>query len=342
MDTAVWGWGLGALAVAFLATGSEAAYKSLNNLQMEIERGATAWYSRCFVWVTGQAGAFTAFLRLVQVASTALYIGIVWRLELHAAYVALALFGFVVLAWGAAGVLFRLYPLPLLKGMSLLWLPFYSALYPLCRWIGRRVLPAQTGRKTAEDYADEVVEESLNDLRENYDASPEYEAEGRMVQNVMALRKSKVRDCMVPAANIVRTSETVSIDGLVRLFTQSGFSKILIYKERPENIVGYVHAYDLFREPAPASTAEIIRPIDTVPETIAVGALLKEMIEHHRSIVTVFGLDGVVSGLLTLEDLMEEIFGEIEDEFDVAPGAIPSADRQRIPSGTVVNLNKKD
>lgn len=323
------GWAIGALAVAVLMNGSAAAYKALNNLQMEIERGSSAWLSRCFVWVTGRPDVFGVFLRLGQVLSAVAYIGALMRLGWHTAYVAVALVCFILLGWGLAGMVFRLYPLPMLKGASLLLLIPYTVLYPLCRWAGRLVYPSQPTPETAEDYADEVVEESLSDLRENYDALPEHRAEGQMVENVMALRKSKVRDCMVPASEIVRTSDDTDMASLIRLFTQTGFSKILIYKECPDKIIGYVHAYDLFREPMPQAISDIVRPIDTVPETIAVGTLLKEMIEHHKSIVTVFGLDGAVSGLLTLEDLMEEIFGEIEDEFDVEGSGAP-VDRRRL------------
>lgn len=310
------GWIVASFAVVVLMNGSVAAYKAINNLQMEIERGATSWLSRCFVWVTGQPAAFSVFLRLGQVASVAVYVGALMRGVSNGWYVLGGLLLLVAVAWGLAGVCFRLYPLPMLKGASVLLLLPYTLLYPLTNWVGRRLGAEAPSVETADDYADEVVEESLNDLRENYDASPEYSAEGKMVQNVMELRKSKVRDCMVPASEIVQAAYETPLDELVRLFTRTGFSKILIYKEQPDKIAGYVHAYDLFREPSPKSIAEIIRPIYAVPETIAAGTLLKEMIEKHKSIAAVFDANGAVSGMLTLEDLMEEIFGEIEDEFD--------------------------
>lgn len=329
METGSAGWLVGAFALAFLVNGSATAYKALNKLQIEIERGSSSWLSRCFMWVTGRPSVFTVFLRLCQVACTAVYIGFLMRTTASGWGVAVGLAAYVAVAWGVAGVCFRLYPLPLLKGTCLLLALPYAMLYPLTVGFGRSLEPRQISVDTAEDYADEVVEESLNDLRENYDASPEYSAEGQMVQNVMELRKSKVRDCMVPAADIVRAAYDTPLTGLVQLFTQTGFSKILIYDKIPDKIAGYVHAYDLFRDPAPTAIAEIIRPIYAVPETTAAGVLLKEMIENHKSIAVVFDGGGVVSGLLTLEDLMEEIFGEIEDEFDVEDvPVLPSVRRQ--------------
>ncbi len=329
METCGIDWMIGALAAAVLINGSVAAYKALNNLQLEIERGSASWLSRCFVWVVGQPAAFPVFLRLGQVLCTAVYIGALMRAFPDFWYILGGLAVFVAVAWGLSGVLFRLYPLATLKVVGLILLIPYTLLYPLTYGVGRLIGAAHPSVGAAADYADEVVEESLNDLRENYDASPEYSEEGRMVQNVMGLRKSKVRDCMVPASEIVRTSFQTPLDELVRLFTQTGFSKILIYKESPEKIAGYVHAYDLFREPAPTSVAELIRPIHAVPETTAAGMLLKEMIEKHLSIAAVFDGNGAVSGMLTLEDLMEEIFGEIEDEFDVEDAAVVPSGRRR-------------
>lgn len=329
METCGIDWMIGALAAAVLINGSMAAYKALNNLQMEIERGSSSWLSRCFVWVAGQPAAFPVFLRLGQLLCTAVYIGALMRAFPDVWYILVGLAVFVAVGWGLAGVLFRFYPLPTLKAAVLILLVPYTLLYPLTYGIGRLIGAARPSAGSADDYADEVVEESLNDLRENYDASPEYSEEGRMVQNVMGLRKSKVRDCMVPASDIVRTSFETPLDELVKLFTQTGFSKILIYKESPEKIAGYVHAYDLFRDPAPTSIAELIRPIHAVPETTAAGMLLKEMIEKHLSIAAVFDGNGAVSGMLTLEDLMEEIFGEIEDEFDVEEAAVVPSGRRR-------------
>ncbi|MDE7150483.1 MAG: hypothetical protein K2O01_08820, partial [Bacteroidales bacterium] len=194
METSGIGWMAGALAVAVLINGCAAAYKAINNLQMEIERGSSAWLSRCFVWVTGRPAVFPVFLRLGQVASTAVYIGALMQAAPNGWYLAGGLMFFILVGWALAGVCFRLYPLPMLKVSSLILLLPYTLLYPLTHWVGRLLEPAQPAGGTADDYADEVVEESLNDLRENYDASPEYSAEGRMVQNVMELRKSKVRD----------------------------------------------------------------------------------------------------------------------------------------------------
>lgn len=310
------GWLIGALVLVVVINGCSVAYAALNKLQIEIERGSSSRWSRYFIWVTGKSAVFRMFLRLSRLLALAFFVACLLYAAPNVWMIVLGVAAYILVGWGAAGVCFKLYPLPLIKTLMPLLSVFYVVLYPLSVWLARFDKKEHTAVETAQDYVEEVVEESLNDLRENYDSSPEYSEERRMVQNVMTLRKSKVRDCMTPSADIVRAAYNTPLDELLTLFTATGFSKILIYKEQADKIVGYVHAYDLFRKPAPQTIEEIIRPVYAVPETTSAGALLKEMIEKHKSIAAVFDANGAVSGILTLEDLMEEIFGEIEDEFD--------------------------
>ncbi len=304
------------MVLAVVVNGSSVAYAALNKLQIEIERGSSSLWSRYFIWVTGRDAVFKIFLRLSRLLALAFFVACLIFAARNTWDIVLGSLVYILIGWGAAGVCFRLHPLPLLKTLTPLLSVFYVVLYPLCIGLSRFVKSEQAATEASQDYVDEVVEESIDDLRENYASSPEYREEGRMVQRVMTLRKSKVKDCMVPSHEIVRAAYNTPLDELLKLFTSTGFSKILIYKEQADKIVGYVHAYDLFREPAPKEIEEIIRPIYAVPEATSAGTLLKEMIEKHKSIAAVFDANGAVSGLLTLEDLMEEIFGEIEDEFD--------------------------
>ncbi len=124
-----------------------------------------------------------------------------------------------------------------------------------------------------------------------------------------------IRECMIPRTEIVAVADDESPDQVRRLFSNTGLSKILIYKVSIDNITGYVHAFDFFS--LPEILQPIIRPIMLVPETMHANKLLQNFIKQHKSIAVVIDEFGGTSGIITIEDIMEEIFGEIEDEYDV-------------------------
>ncbi|MFO7978943.1 MAG: hemolysin family protein [Bacteroidales bacterium] len=124
-----------------------------------------------------------------------------------------------------------------------------------------------------------------------------------------------IRECMIPRTEIVAVAEKESPDQVRKLFSHTGLSKILIYKDSIDNITGYVHAFDFFS--LPEKLQPIIRPVMLVPETMHANKLLQNFIKQHKSIAVVIDEFGGTSGIITIEDIMEEIFGEIEDEYDV-------------------------
>ena len=120
---------------------------------------------------------------------------------------------------------------------------------------------------------------------------------------------------MVPRTEIDAIEINSSIEDLTALFKTTGHSKILLYEDTVDNIIGYVHAYDLFK--LPKNINQIKRNISFLPETFLANRLLEKMIKEKISIAVILDEFGGTSGMITLEDLMEEIFGEIEDEFDL-------------------------
>ncbi len=137
----------------------------------------------------------------------------------------------------------------------------------------------------------------------------------QMFQNVRDLSNIKLRECMVPRNEIAAINSTESIDTLTGYFIETGHSKIPVYQDSIDNIIGYVHLYDLFRKPLKVS--EIIKPVMIVPETMPANKLLNQFITERKSVALVVDEFGGTAGMLTIEDVIEEIFGEIEDEFDV-------------------------
>jgi putative hemolysin len=136
-----------------------------------------------------------------------------------------------------------------------------------------------------------------------------------MIQNVRDFHTTKVRECMVPRNEIIAIDDSLSINDLQDLFTKTQHSKIPIYKQGIDNITGYAHLYDLFGKPKDIKS--VVRTVMIVPETVAANNVLNMMINQRKSVAIVVDEFGGTAGMVTVEDLIEEIFGEIQDEFDV-------------------------
>lgn len=137
----------------------------------------------------------------------------------------------------------------------------------------------------------------------------------QLFQNARDLSNIKVRDCMVPRNEIVATSREDTIEHLSSLIVESGHSKILVYDQSIDNIIGYSHSYDIFGKPS--AIDQIIKPVIIVPGTMTADHLLSMFIKERKSVALVVDEFGGTDGMLTIEDIMEEIFGNIEDEYDV-------------------------
>lgn len=155
----------------------------------------------------------------------------------------------------------------------------------------------------------------VRDINERVSAKSELDNEIQILKNALEFSKIKARDCLVPRTEIEAVSLDETIDELRRRFIETGYSKIVVYKDSIDNIIGYVHAFELFHRPS--NIKEILLPIFIVPEAALVKELLPKFTKNKRSIAVVVDEFGGTSGMITIEDIIEEIFGEIEDEHDV-------------------------
>ena len=156
------------------------------------------------------------------------------------------------------------------------------------------------------NYIEEQLE-STKDI-ENVDS------EIQIFQNALDFTEVKAREAMVPRTEIVAIENTADLEEIKKLFTSTGLSKIPIYNESVDDIEGYVHAFEMFRKPE--HIKKILLPVAYVPETIRISEVLKLLTKQRRSIAVVLDEYGGTSGIITVEDIIEELFGEIEDEHD--------------------------
>jgi CBS domain containing-hemolysin-like protein len=209
----------------------------------------------------------------------------------------------------------RLFAIPVLL--------FYIVLWPIANFamfISKGILKMAMRNNIGEDSERNVFTKvdldhyvSQADLTENH-TNEEHDNEVKLFKNALDFSKVKLRDCLVPRTELVAIDEEEPIEELQKKFVDSGYSKILVYRENIDNIIGYVHTSQMFKNPT--SIKPIVNSLSIVPETMSANKLLSLFTQKRKSIALVVDEFGGTSGLVTSEDILEEIFGEIEDEHD--------------------------
>ncbi|MGB5942918.1 MAG: hemolysin family protein [Leeuwenhoekiella sp.] len=154
----------------------------------------------------------------------------------------------------------------------------------------------------------------ISEQMEAVETHEEIDSEIQIFQNALEFSELRTREVMVPRTEIIAVEKDASLQELNALFTETGLSKILVFQESVDDIVGYVHSFELFKQPR--DIAGILMPVIFVPETMLVKDVLNILIKKRKSIAIVIDEYGGTSGMMTVEDIVEELFGEIEDEHD--------------------------
>ncbi len=198
---------------------------------------------------------------------------------------------------------------------------FYVLLYPFTTFVTilarifLRMLGIKLPRKAEKKLFNKAdLMQLSNEVSRSQQEEKEYEHDIEIFQNALDFSKVKVRECMVPRTEIAAIEEDSPMLGLQQLFVETGYSRVLVYSESIDNIIGYVHSKDLFT--GMASIREKLRPVDFVPETMPAQNLLAFLIKNRKALSVVVDEFGGTSGIVTMEDIFEEIFGEIKDEHD--------------------------
>lgn len=158
---------------------------------------------------------------------------------------------------------------------------------------------------------DNYVRQSIDDMSKE----SEVDSEMKIFRNALDFSATKIKDCMVPRADIVAINVNTNFEILKEKFIETGFSRILVFENNIDNIIGYIHVWEIFNYPR--DWKQNVASISFVPESMPANQLMSDMMQQRKSIAVVVDEFGSTSGIVTMEDLVEEIFGEIEDEYDV-------------------------
>ena len=318
-------------------SGMEIAFFASNKLRLEIDKKQNTISTRAISVFTKHPGQYIVTMLIGNNIALVIY-GIVMALVLepiiqmifHSDTVTLLLqtiISTLIILFTAEffpKVIFRLHANFFLKIFSLPVFLFYLIFYPIGRFtiaLSHMILRLFTGLKLDSESdnlvfgkpdLDQLVNENtdLSELREEKDHDI------KIFQNALDFSKVKLRECMVPRTELVALDKDSSANELRHAFIESGLSKILIYKETIDNIIGYVNLKDLFGN-AEGIQSYII-PLPFVPESMPANKLLTIFVNEKKSIALVVDEFGGTSGIVTIEDILEEIFGEIEDEHDTS------------------------
>jgi len=183
----------------------------------------------------------------------------------------------------------------------------------LSKWFITRVLRlSYSEEKPAFGLTD--LNHYLQNLNRKVSTEEENEVDTKIFHNALEFKQVKVRDCMIPRTEITAIEIEEGIEGLKKVFIESGHSKVLVYKETLEEVVGYCHSLALFKKPKDIQS--ILTSIPIVPEAMPANDLMLKFSKERKSLAIVVDEFGSTSGLVSMEDVMEQIFGEIQDEFD--------------------------
>ena len=318
-------------------SGMEIAFVSSNRIYLEIEKSQQGFTSKVLKSITQKPSRFIATMLLGNNVALVLYGIFMGERILQIFYPQTLLSGeasllivfyqtlistaiILLTAEFLPKVFFQLYANTFIKIFSIPVAFFYALFYPITFLIieftdlilkqffktGSDKVQLSFSKVELGNYIDEQLE-SFND-KENLDS------EIQIFQNALDFSEVKTREAMVPRAEVIAVEEKTSIEDIKVLFISTGLSKIPVYKETIDHILGYVHAFEIIKKPK--TLINILLPVVYIPETMLVNDVLKLLTRQHKSIAVVIDEYGGTSGIVTVEDIVEELFGEIEDEFD--------------------------
>jgi CBS domain containing-hemolysin-like protein len=335
-------WSIIVISLIFcaFASGTEIAFLSSNKLRIELDRSQNMFSAKILWGFVKSPSHFIASMLIANNVALVIY-GIVMaeRLLTHErlmAYLPVQLHSeatllliqtlistliILVAAEFIPKAIFRINPNAILNFLAIPIQVIYYLLYPIV-WViiglTRFLMRTLFGIHLTEErpvFGRIDLDLYIRDLTSKNNQVEEMDTEIRIFQNALDFKEVKVRECMIPRNEIVAIEANQPVRELLRLFTETKLSKILVYRDNIDNIIGFVHSSEMFKEPEEITHA--LLPVTIVPEVMSADEVLKQLTELHRSVAVIVDEFGGTAGMITIEDVIEEIFGEIQDEHDV-------------------------
>jgi len=327
---------LAALMFSGLFSGTEIAFLTANKFKIALDKGKGSFPSRTISGWLENPSVFLATLMLGNTVSLVVY-GLAmepflyeflrYQLKIEALNTFTMLILQTILATFIVLVISEFLPKALFRqkpntALNFVFYPIYFIyilLYPLvfiidrfAKWLYSAILKIEIPELPA-SYSSIDLNHFIREFTRTSN-NKEIQQEVQMLQNVLAFKETRLRECMIPRTDLIAADLTEQIPNIIHKFVETGHSKILIYNQNIDNIIGYVHSFDIFKKPS--QVKEILKPIELFPETMTADKALKSLTQNKKSVAVIIDEFGGTAGMVTVEDLIEEIFGEINDEFD--------------------------
>ena len=317
-------------------SGMEIAYISANKLKIELDNKKGEWSAKILSFLSKSPAWFIAAMLIgnnIALVIYTLYMADLlspllnnWGFNSTSILLIQTIFStffILVFAEFLPKAIFRLNPNRVLKVFSLLLVIFYFLIWPVTALVvyltkfALKFFGKEDGNNQKISFGKTDLNQYLEELKNDLNEDQEMEHDVKIFHNALSFSEVIARDCMVPRNEIIALEINDSIDELKELFLKTGFSRILIYKENIDNIIGYVHSIELFK--IPKNIKSVLLPVGIIPESMIGNNILEDFIDKKRGVLVVVDEFGGTSGIITMEDIIEEIFGEIDDEHDKDP-----------------------
>lgn len=327
---------VGCLILSAFFSGVEIAYIASNKVYLGIEKMQDTFVSRVLVKLTKNPSKFIAAMLIGNNIALVIYgflmSNLVLRfLEVQSLDYPFWLVFFIQIAITSAIIIltseflpkifFQIYANTLIKFLAVPAYFFYQVFYYLSSaiiWVSNRILRFFFGIKDSDEqllFSKIELGNYITEQMKSIENQEAVDSEIQIFQNALEFSGVKARDIMNPRTEIAAVEINDTILELRELFISTGYSKILVYQNSLDDIIGYVHSFDLFKKPN--SIKNIMIPVEFVPETIFIKEVLNVLARKRKSVAIVLDEYGGTSGMITVEDIIEELFGEIEDEHDL-------------------------